>query len=140
MLLRFLFNNEKIFSFADVPHLIKLLRNHFIDEGFTINGKNVQKDIILKLLEETSGDLSITHKISNAYLTFTGAKRQKVKLATKLFSHTVAQAITRAASLGRLDGKHWMECHKLFKIVKFKDKHLDTNITLLNLMPHFITD
>lgn len=38
-------------------------------------------------------------------------------MATKLVSHTVAQAITRAASLEYLNGKNWEECHKLFKLV-----------------------
>lgn len=104
--------------FADVPHMIKLLRNHFIDEGFIIDKKTVRKGIITKLLEISSGDLSITHKISQANLTVQNIKRQKVKLATKLFSHTVAQAITRAATHGLLEGFNWEECHQLFKLVQ----------------------
>lgn len=106
-----------MFVFADVPHLIKLLRNHFVDTGFMINEKQVKADIISKLLTITSGDVSITHKISEANLNVSNIKRQKVKLATKLFSHTVAQAITRVASQGHLEDLNWKECHQLFKLV-----------------------
>ena len=28
---------KKIYVFADVPHLLKLLRHHFVDEGFVID-------------------------------------------------------------------------------------------------------
>lgn len=112
-----MFEGEKIFVLADVPHMIKLLRNHFIDQGFYIDGKRVDKSIILELLTCTSKDLTITHKISASHLQVTGPQRQKVKMATKLFSHTVAQAITRAASLGHLSGKNWEECFQLFKKV-----------------------
>lgn len=114
---RFLFDEIKIFVFNDVPHLIKLLRNHFIDGGFIINEKEVKKDIILSLLSLQSNDLQITHKISPHNLCVVGPERQKVKLATKLFSHTISQSITRAASLGYLSNENWSECSQLFKLV-----------------------
>lgn len=103
--------------FSDVPHLIKLLRNHFIDSGLIINSKEIKKDIILNLLSLQSNDLKITHKISAHNLSVVGAERQKVKTATKLFSHTVAKSITRAASLGYLSNQNWSECSQLFKLV-----------------------
>ena len=116
-----MYKNRKIYVFADVPHLIKLLRNHFIDQGFLIDEKYVKKDIILKLLSCTvSSELSILHKITSHNLSVSGAERQKVKVATKLFSHTVAKAITRAASLGLLQDDNWEECYKLFKTVRYE--------------------
>jgi len=116
-----MFDNKKIYSFADVPHMIKLLRNHFIDSGFVIDGKLVGKEIILKLLDINSTDLKITHKISEANVFVSGPKRQNVKLATKLFSHTVSQAITWAASRGYLHEENWLQCHQLLKIVSFSN-------------------
>lgn len=80
----------------------------------------MKKGVIQELLQHTSGDVSITHKISEVNLTVAGAKRQNVKLATKLFSHTVAQAISGAGSLGYLDNHNWIDCHHIFKLVKFK--------------------
>lgn len=105
--------------FADVPHMLKLLRNHFLDQGFMIKGKAVKKEIILALLSCTSKDLTITHKISANHINVAGPQRQKVKTAAKLFSHTVAQAITRAAGLGHLSSHNWNECFELFKLVRF---------------------
>lgn len=60
-----------------------------------------------------SNDLKITHKISAHNLCLVGPERQKVKLATKFFSHTIAQSITRAASLGHLSKENWVECSNL---------------------------
>lgn len=113
-----MYDDTKIFVFSDVPHMIKLLRNHFVDSGFIINNKEIKKDIILNLLSLQTSDLKITHKISAHNLSVAGAARQKVKLATKLFSHTVAQSITRAASLGYLSNENWSECSQVFKLVR----------------------
>jgi len=111
-------NNEKIYVFADVPHLIKLIRNHFLDQGFILNGIEINKDIIEKLIRLTSTtDLNIAHKISMESLHLKGAQRQKVKYATKLFSHTVSRAISRCGVLGKFDSENWIECAEFFKDV-----------------------
>ncbi|KAI8114822.1 Transposable element P transposase [Lucilia cuprina] len=44
----FFYEDTKVFVFNDVPHLIKLLRNHFIDSGFIINNKEVKKYVFFK--------------------------------------------------------------------------------------------
>lgn len=111
-------NKNKIHVFADVPHLIKLLRNHFVDQGFIFNGKEINKHIIEKLIVFTNQtDLNIAHKISMENLNVRGAQRQKVKFATKLFSHTVSKAISRCGTLGKFDSENWMECAEFFKDV-----------------------
>lgn len=96
---------------------MKLVRNHFLDAGFLIDGKEVKKQVVSKLLALNDADLTVVHKISSANLIVAGPKRQKVKLATKLFSHTVAKAISRAGILGKLQDENWKECHDLFKLV-----------------------
>jgi hypothetical protein len=40
--------------FADVPHLLKLIRNHFINQGFTIDGKYINKAGIEELIAASS--------------------------------------------------------------------------------------
>lgn len=101
-----------------MPHLIKLLRNHFVDQGFIINNAEINKEIIENVINFTSTtDLNIAHKISLDSLNVTGAQRQKVKLATKLFSHTVSKAISRCGVLGKFDNDNWMECADFFKNV-----------------------
>lgn len=101
-----------------LPHLIKLLRNHFVDQGFVLNGKEINKDIIEKLIVLTSKiDLNIAHKISIDNLHVKGAQRQKVKYATKLFSHTISRAISRCGALGQFHSENWRECAEFFKDV-----------------------
>lgn len=53
-------------------------------------------------------------KIFNCAL---GIQRQKVKYATKLFSHTVSKAISRLGMLGFYTAENWSECSDFFKIV-----------------------
>lgn len=52
----------KVFVFADAPHLLKLLRNHLLDQGFIWNGKTIVKEILLKLLSINAGDLKTSYK------------------------------------------------------------------------------
>lgn len=110
---------ENVYVFADVPHLVKLIRNHFVDTGFIINGNPINKDIIEELILHTNkkSELSIAYKVTEESLNVKGPGRQKVKLATKLFSHTVSQAIDRAGSTGHLKSPNWTTCSNFFKIV-----------------------
>lgn len=85
---------EKIYVFADVPHLIKLIRKCFVNDGFLINGVEINKKTIEELLHLTVvGDLTITNKIAKENLNVRGSERQKVKLASTFFSHTISGAL-----------------------------------------------
>lgn len=110
---------KKIYVVADVPHLLKLVRNHFVDNGFVVNSKEINKNVIEELITRTNdvSDLSIAFKISAENLNVKAAKRQKVTLAAKLFSHTVSRAIFRCGSLGELKSSNWLECSDFFKLV-----------------------
>ncbi|KYB24658.1 Transposable element P transposase-like protein [Tribolium castaneum] len=80
--------------------------------------KKINKTVIEELLEGTSAsDLTIAHKISKENLYVKSAGRQKVKPATKLFSHTVSKAISRCGMNGQLKSENWMECAEFFKLV-----------------------
>lgn len=82
-------NSQKIYVFVDVPHLIKLIRNNFLDHHFYVYGKEINKSITEKLLDATEqSDLNIAHKISRESLAVEGPQHQKVKMAMKLLSHT----------------------------------------------------
>lgn len=102
---------------ADAPHMIKLLRNHFLDSGYVVDGKIVNSKPIVDLLQNTKNlDLNIAHKINETFLTVKGAQRQKVKYATKLFSHSISKAVSRLGSLGLYnDDNNWLQCSKLLK-------------------------
>jgi len=47
----------KTFVFADVPHLIKLMRNNLIDSGFVVDNKLLEKAIFEELLSLNKRDL-----------------------------------------------------------------------------------
>ncbi|KAF2879333.1 hypothetical protein ILUMI_26844 [Ignelater luminosus] len=47
--------------------------------------------------------LNIAHKINETYLTVKSAEWQKVRFATKRFSHTVSKAVSRMNFLGLCD-------------------------------------
>lgn len=112
-------NNENIYVFADVPHLLKLIRNNFVDHGFIFNNKEINKSIVEEVLDITSSsDLRISYKMTKDNLNVQGASRQKVKWAAKLFSHTMSKAITRCGTLGLLRQENWKECADFFKEVR----------------------
>ena len=47
--------NINVYVFSDTPHLIKLLRNHFLDSGFHLDNKLLTKQPLVELLEKQSG-------------------------------------------------------------------------------------
>lgn len=87
-------SNKKIFVFADVPHLLKLARNHFLDKGFvTKSGGEVDKIFVQQLLEKSVHDLKLAPKLTHHHLEVKGSGRQKVKTAAQLLSNSVSQAL-----------------------------------------------
>lgn len=98
-------DNEKIYMFADVPHLIKLIRNHLIDKGILMkNGHVLTKEPLVKLLGLTKNDsFKITYKITEENLCAKGFQKQKVKTAVQLLSRTNSAALKRAVSLNLVD-------------------------------------
>jgi len=101
-----LIEGGKIFVFADIPHLLKLLRNWFIDEGLLLGNckhlftANVY-DSIIKL--GMTGDLRIAHNITERTLRVIGSARQTVRPAARIWSHTAAKAIEWAGHRRLLD-------------------------------------
>ena len=61
--------NHPTFFFADFPHMLKLLRNHFLDQGFCLqNGTTLNKNLIINLLKIDNEELKLCHKISFFHL------------------------------------------------------------------------
>ena len=83
------FKNPVLF-FADMPHMLKLLRNHLLDQGLFLNsGYFFSKAIFSKILKSDNKELKICHKISAFHLNLHGSDRQNVRKASQLFSNTV---------------------------------------------------
>lgn len=110
-------SNQKVFVFADAPHLLKLLRNHFIDTGFYIDNKLLDKSCIKKIVQFSNNDLKIMHKITEYHLSVRGTERQKVRPAAQLLSNTVANAVEWCGMEGHLQNMHWKETSKFIKLI-----------------------
>jgi len=67
----------RVYVFVDAPHLLKLLRNHFLDEGFNID-RLIDKKCIQKVLAINVKDLKVAFAISQYHLDVKGSERQKV--------------------------------------------------------------
>ena len=100
--------SRRVYIFADVPHMLKLLRNHFLDDGFKIppsDGKKIidgplitfTKEDIEPLIE-SKNEIKILFKLSQFHLDVKSSERQRVRPAAQLFSGSVASAM--------LYGKH----------------------------------
>lgn len=85
---------RRIWGFCDVPHLLKLLRNHLLDEGYELSdGKLVKKDVLEKVVSSESNDLKFVHKVTPNHFLLKGTERQNVRKAAELLSGTMASAI-----------------------------------------------
>ncbi|KAL4101118.1 hypothetical protein QTP88_021138 [Uroleucon formosanum] len=86
--------NDKIYYFANAPHLLKLTRNWLIDTGFILSdGSNVNSTPLKELLKITKSEISTCHKLSEKHIECVKAERQNVGLAARLLSHSVATAL-----------------------------------------------
>lgn len=93
-------NNNKVFFFADVPHLLKLTRNHLIDSGFKLeDGGIVNRAPLDRLVQAHNGrDLHLCVGIGdNHFPPKSSPKRQKVKYAAQLLSDSVYAALHSVA-------------------------------------------
>lgn len=94
---------NSVVYFPDAPHLLKLIRNWLLDGGFILpNGNKIIKDPLEKLVDLTSTEINVCHKLTEAHVTCKGFQRQKVHLATQLLSHTTSTALLHYKDTGKL--------------------------------------
>ena len=85
--------SRKIYVFPDIPHLLKLCRNHLLDDGYLFrSGSMLKKEDFEKLLQADNGELKICHKLTLGHLDCQGNARQRVRPAAQLLSHSTATA------------------------------------------------
>lgn len=107
----------KCFVFADVPHLIKLMRNNLFDSGFNIDGLTVNKSILEELVDLNKSDLKIAFNLSRDHLDAKGFQRQNVKLAAQVFSLRNARAIKYCGEQGFFEDKNWKAMGDMIELV-----------------------
>jgi len=86
---------QKVWVFADFPHLLKLLRNHLLDKYFTLaDGTRIDKSVLERILQCSRDDLKICYKLTAKHLKVEKKERQRVRPAFQVFSSSVAKAIS----------------------------------------------
>ncbi|ODM87332.1 Transposable element P transposase [Orchesella cincta] len=79
----------------DLPHLVKLLRNHTMDNGITIEeGVELNKDFFRDLIMKQNEEFKLTFKLTHKHINCKGKQRQAVGPAFNVFSRPVAEAAT----------------------------------------------
>lgn len=97
----------KIFMFADVPHLLKLIRNNFLDHGFIVDGEKIDKCLLEELIHLNSNELKIAFNLTKTHLDVKGFQRQRVKLAAQMFSFRTAMALEYCGKKGFFSKENW---------------------------------
>lgn len=112
--------NLKIFVFVDGHHLLKLMRNHFLDNGFLINHTLISKNIIEKILQVNDNDLQVILDLTRTDLLVSDQERQKMSSALKLFSPKTARAIELCGQKNYLNGTDsWSTTAEIFKLIYY---------------------
>lgn len=96
-------NKLLIHVFADVPHLLKLARNHFLDSGFFYKGIHLTKKILEQVLQYRGDDMTMAYKLTKKHLTVRGTERQRVSMAVQVLSNSVAASIKSFGTKGYIE-------------------------------------
>ena len=90
-----------VYVMADSPHMLKLLRNHFIDNGFKLaNGHIANKNEIAELIKlvnpaDTLKQLSSQFHLNSSLIFVDSTARQNVRKAAMLLSNKTATGLER---------------------------------------------
>ena len=109
--------DRQIHVFADGPHVIKLLRNHFLDKGYSMGDKNINSECVREIIRKSVRDLKTTHHLSENHVNMTKAKRMNVRLATQLMSETTAKSIQFFGEKGLIHSKDWAATSEFIVLV-----------------------
>ena len=110
--------DRDVYVFADVPHLIKLIRNNLVDSGFYLkDGSFISDACIREMLTATKTEYGLAYKLSEMHLNVSGHQRQRVKFATQLLSNTCSSSISYLGEKGLLVNRYWKETAEFINMV-----------------------
>ena len=92
-------SERDVHVFADIPHMLKLFRNHFIDYGFILpSGTEFKREDLEELLsvDTTENELRLHPKFNAALFSMSKSARQRVRPAAQLFSNKTANLLAAA--------------------------------------------
>lgn len=98
---------DPIFCFHDLPHMIKLCRNHLLDKGIFLSPTEfASKDALQELVEKSAGIDLLPHKMTLAHLSVKGSDRQNVLKANQVLSNSTSRALIEGSKQGYLKSKN----------------------------------
>lgn len=102
-------SDREVFVFADAPHLLKLIRNNFLDHGFSLNNNfiNISSGSVRELVIRSVTDLKAAHRLSHKHIDVQGFQRMNVRLAAQLLSNSTAMALKYFGEQGFLVSHNW---------------------------------
>ncbi|CAG9782443.1 unnamed protein product [Diatraea saccharalis] len=132
--------NQKISILYDPPHLIKGIRNNFLNKNIKYNGKISKWDDIVDVYNTDCkhAEMRMLHKLNDEHVIPQKIKKMKVKNCTRVLSKTVASALRYTANFSHyVDGKLVSETLlNTAKMVSFFDDLFDScngsSITIKN--------
>jgi hypothetical protein len=72
-------HSRRIFVLHDVPHLVKLARNHLLDKGYILpGGETLMRQDLEELLTMDCGEFRLAHKLKPSHFSVQGNERQRV--------------------------------------------------------------
>lgn len=115
----FYMHDVKYYALFDVPHLLKCVRNNFIDNDFKLQDKYIKFSDIKKIydLDIHSSTGRSLPKLTESHLNPNSFEKMNVKLATQLFSHSVAAAIKTAVVTGEITSSTAMDTANFVEVM-----------------------
>lgn len=103
----FFVNGHKIFTLYDVPHLLKSVRNNFIEACFQKDNKIFSFNDIKETykIDKSNKKSKALIKITDSHIHPTSFQKMRVKLAVQVFSHSMSSAIRTCAETEQLLSK-----------------------------------
>ena len=99
----FIHHTRKIHFMYDPPHLLKSLRNNLKTYDFNVGGHPVKWEYIEGLYKfDASHRIKLAPRLTERHIVLPCFSKMKVKLASQIFSHSVASGINLLTSLGKL--------------------------------------
>ena len=99
----FQINEHKIHMFFDTPHLMKSIRNTLSKYDIEINSDIIKWKYIEQFYKtDKEMCIKLAPKLTDSHIYFSGFEKMRVKLATQVFSRTVASALYTHSVLGAL--------------------------------------
>lgn len=110
--------DRNIFVFADVPHMIKLIRNNFLDSGFYLHdGSFISDSCIREMMTASKTEYGLAYKLNEMHVNVWGQQRQRVKYAVQLLSKTCSSSLKYLGERGLLKSRYWKETAAFISLV-----------------------